>query len=237
MNKAKFLSLVLILFLLSACRVVRGSGNVVTETRSVSGFDRLSLSGQGELILTQGDQGSLEIEAEDNIIAVIESQVKGNTLEVGVRDNTTIRPTEPVRYYLAMPEIAALQVSGSGGITAETITTDRLRIEVSGSGEITIDSLSAASVSVDISGSGGVDVTGQVPSQVIVVSGSGKYLAEDLQSETVDAEVNGSGQVVVWASQTLTADVSGSGTISYYGSPAVNQNISGSGRVNGLGTH
>ena len=88
MNKKMLLPLVLIMFLLSACNAVRGSGDVVTETRAVSGFDQVSLSGQGELIVTQGDQESLEIEAEDNIIAVIETEVRGNTLYIGIKENT-----------------------------------------------------------------------------------------------------------------------------------------------------
>ena len=236
MNRRTLLPLVLVVMLLSACSVVRGSGDVVTETRPVSGFDHVSLSGQGELILTQGDQESLEIEAEDNIIAVIESDVRGDTLHIGVRDRTLIRPTEPVKFYLTMDEIAGLEVSGSGSIDAGEIVADRLTLDVSGSGDINIDPLSADSLTVDISGSGGVDVAGQATSQIVNVSGSGEYLAADLESETADAEVNGSGEATVWASQTLNAEVNGSGSVNYYGSPTVSQSISGSGELNSLGT-
>ncbi len=229
------LFLVLLLFLLSACRVVRGSGDVETETRSVSGFDQVSLNGQGELILEQGEQESLEIEAEDNIIAVIETEVRGDTLHIGVKDNRTLRPTEPIRFYLTMQEIAGLEISGSGNITADDVVSDRLTLRINGSGDIDIGSLTAESLSVEINGAGNVDVAGRATRQTIEISGSGNYRAGDLESEEVEVDVNGSGETAVWANQTLRVDISGSGDVSYYGRPTINQEINGSGNMNSLG--
>ena len=51
--------------------VVRGSGDLVTEEREVSGFDELHFSGMGSLIIEQGDEETLIIEADDNIIDLI----------------------------------------------------------------------------------------------------------------------------------------------------------------------
>lgn len=225
----------LIMLLMTACNVVRGSGDVISETRSVSGFDKVSLSGQGEIILTQGETESLEIEAEDNIVAVIETEVRGNTLHIGPRNNTQIRPTEPVRFYLSAEEITGLEVSGSGAITVDALETDSLSIEVSGSGDINIGNLSTDDLALDISGSGDVEIEGQASSQVIRISGSGKYEAADLESAEADVEVNGSGEANLWVTETLTIDISGSGTVNYYGSPIVSQDVSGSGEINGLG--
>lgn len=232
----RVISLAFILFVLSACSVVRGSGNVVTESRAVSDFNQVSLSGSGELILNQGERESLEIEAEDNIIAVIETEVRDNTLYIGVKENTAISPTEPVRFYLTMNEVAGLELSGSGSITADSLATDRLALDVNGSGDISIDSLSASSLAIGISGSGRAEVAGQATSQVITIDGSGEVQTADLESEAADVEVNGSGEATVWASQTLSAEINGSGKVSYYGSPTGNQTISGSGEVNSLGT-
>jgi hypothetical protein len=48
-------SLFLAALALSACQfaVIHGSGNVITEKRSVSGFNAVSFSGMGEINLTQ----------------------------------------------------------------------------------------------------------------------------------------------------------------------------------------
>lgn len=228
-------SVLLIMLLLSACRVVRGSGNVMTETRAVSDFDQVSLSAQGEIILRQGEQEALEIEAEDNIMAVIETQVRGNTLYISSKNNTAINPTKPVKFLLMMKDVSGFNISGSGSIDAEDVETERLTLEISGSGDVNIASLSAASLVVEISGSGNLELAGRATNQVIDISGSGDYQAADLVSEAVDVGISGSGEVTVWASQSLSADISGRGTVNYYGNPSVSQRISGTGELNSLG--
>ena len=42
--------------------------NIRTETREVSGFDRVDLAGFGDLVLTQGEEESLTIEASPDIL-------------------------------------------------------------------------------------------------------------------------------------------------------------------------
>src|SRR4051794_38180612 len=57
--------------LLSGCtigglNVIQGSGNKTTETRQVSGFNAVELSGVGKLIVKQTGTESLTIEGDDN---------------------------------------------------------------------------------------------------------------------------------------------------------------------------
>ena len=75
-------------------RTIKGSGNVVTEERDVSGFDRVALSGFGEVIITQGDKESLTVETDDNLMRYIETKVRGGTLELGFTDDDILlRPS------------------------------------------------------------------------------------------------------------------------------------------------
>ena len=63
-----------------------GSGNVINQTRSIPGSEQVSLDGTGYVLVIQGNQESLTMEAEDNIIPHIVSSVKGNMLAVGYDD-------------------------------------------------------------------------------------------------------------------------------------------------------
>ena len=85
-KKFVLLSLLAILAIsLTACNRVQvsfgganavvGSGKVVSETREVSGFTSVSVSGSGQAQITVGDSDSLVIEAEDNILPLIETSV------------------------------------------------------------------------------------------------------------------------------------------------------------------
>ncbi|HWL48440.1 MAG TPA: DUF2807 domain-containing protein, partial [Acidimicrobiia bacterium] len=72
-------TVVLVLMLLSAlvassCIVgVEGSGNVITESREVSDFNEIVLGGSGRVMVEVTGTESLTIEAEDNIMPLLET--------------------------------------------------------------------------------------------------------------------------------------------------------------------
>lgn len=226
--------LVVLVIASSACNIVRGSGDIVSESREVSGFDSIDLSGSGDVIITQGETESLTIETDDNVMEHITSEVRGGTLYLGTEPRTNVIPTRLV-FTLGVDELRAADVSGSGSIEADSIETDSLELNVSGSGSVNVDSLAADDLKVGISGSGEVQLAGETPEQDIDISGSGQYRAGDLLSETAVVSISGSGEATIWTTGSLDADVSGSGTINYYGAPTVTSSTSGSGNVNGRG--
>jgi predicted small secreted protein len=226
--------LVILVIVLSACNVVRGSGDMVTETRDVSGFDSVDLSGSGDVIITQGEGESLTIETDDNVMEHITSEVRGGTLRLGTKELISVSPTRLV-FTLGVDDLNAADVSGSGSIEADSIETDSLEIDVSGSGDVKVDSLTAGDLGVRISGSGDVQLAGEVSEQDIDISGSGNYRAGDLLTETTVISISGSGEATLWTTESLDADVSGSASINYYGNPTVTSSSSGSSDINGLG--
>jgi hypothetical protein len=200
-----------VLLLVSACSVVNGSGQVASETRQVSGFTAIDLSGTGEVTIEQGDTESLTIEADDNVLPALTSKVTDSRLKLGKKPGTTVRTRNPIRYRVTLKELTALDVSGAGSVQARQMTLQTLQ--------------------VDISGSGVVNLSGSAVEQHIEVSGSGRYEAADLSSQKVTADISGSGQVDVTVSGELEVDISGSGTVTYSGDPSVRQDVSGSGKV------
>ncbi len=231
----------LMVFLLVACRAcsnIKGSGNLTTQARPVSNFDRVSLSGSGKLILSQGEKESLTVTADDNIMQYIETEVRGGTLHLGLNfpSLSRISPSQAIRFTLTMKDIAGLDVSGSGSIEAESIDTDQLKIDVSGSGDVSLDSLTAEKLKVYISGSGKVNLAGrgETTKQIVDISGSGQYQAGKLRSQTVEVTISGSGEATVWAIDSLETQISGDGLVAYYGHPSVNSSNSGSGQLKSL---
>jgi hypothetical protein len=225
--------------LLAGCgwNLIVGAGQVASETREVSGFDAVQLTGSGDLIITQGDEEALTIEAEDNILPYLSSTVQGGTLVLGADTNwtTIVRPTRPVRYLLAVQELRAIDVSGSGTVQAGSLTAEQLAVTVSGSSDVIIEQLAAAGLTYTVSGSGNANMAGEVTAQQVEISGSGDYQAGDLASQTAEVRISGAGSATLWVQESLEADISGSGTVRYYGSPAVSSQVSGSGDVEGLG--
>ena len=125
----------LVALLLTACglKVVQGSGNMVTEPRDVSGFNRVSLSGSGEVIITQGGEESLTIETDDNIMEYVTAEVRGGTLflDMDTQGVNLLAPTKLI-FTLGVKDLVGLSISGSADIEATDLDTGRLDLEISG---------------------------------------------------------------------------------------------------------
>ena len=215
----------------------RGSDDLITETREVSNYNSIALSGSGDVVVAQGGSESLTVETDDNLMEHVETEVRNGTLHLGFETDENSRGFSPTRliFTVGVDDLKGLSVSGSGSIESDIIETDSLDATISGSGEIQIGDLIANEVTGKISGSGKIDLAGVIAIQDVTVGGSGNYRAGDLQSESAEVSVSGSGNATVWATETLDASISGSGSIDYYGNPSVNQSTSGSGNVNNRG--
>ncbi len=225
-------------------RMVKGSGDIIVEDRNVSGFDKILVEGAGRIILTQGNEESLTIETDDNLMKYIKVEVIGNTLEIGFEDDVVfssgkgqfaLDPTDGFIFRISVINLQEIAVSGAADIEMEKIKTDQLNIALSGAGQVTIDDLDAGSLKVVVSGAGDVNIAGRVEDQVIDLSGLGRYQAFNLESQETSIIISGAGGANVWATKSLDVSISGAGDVKYYGNPSVNRSISGVGRIQSQG--
>ncbi len=232
-----FLSVVLLVSL-TACSFpfnffgITGSGNVISKDVDVSGFKKISLSGQGNLNIEQGNIEALEIEAEDNIMDLIIVDVKGDVLDIRYKKKS-FRPTKDINFNINLKDLNSIKISGSGNVAADEIVTEDMNFSINGSGNVEMKLL-AKTVKTKISGSGKFDLTGQSDSQDLTISGSGKYLTKEFKTKKTVIDINGSGKAEVNTRDELDIDIAGSGRVDYIGRPSINQNISGSGKINQL---
>ncbi len=180
---------------------VDGSGNVVTESRALGPFHRVSFSGIGHLVLEQTGSSSLTITAEDNIQPFLVSEVVDGWLTLGVAPNTDLGRVQQIEFRLTVPALDALSVTGAARVDATNIDTDRLDVVVTGATTVTI--------------------AGRADQQDITIRGASTYDAAALESRTVTVDGTGASRVVVRVSETLTARVRGASTVTYIGNPTV----------------
>ncbi len=240
MKTNKHLLIVVALFaasMLSACgvgRTIRGSGNIVSEERKVSGFDRVSLSGFGNVDIEVGDKESLTVTTDDNIMPYVRTEVKGNTLVLDLDDkgfNRGYDPTDGIHFTLVVTDLNRIDISGAGKMVVGELETEKFVVNNSGAASVEIDSLTADELVVTQSGAGTVIVSGTVQGQELNHSGAGSYHAGELESETAILEISGVGSATIWATESLDISISGMGNVIYYGAPRISQNISGLGNL------
>lgn len=227
----------LTVFGLSACnaRLVRGSGDIVVESREISDVDSISLEGLGRVIITQGNTESFSIETDDNLLRHIETRVENGTLTIQWSGDTVLQPTRGITYRVGLRDLNSIQASGAGDFEIDTLATDRLSVNFSGAARLTIDDLRTGEIDLEISGASEIELAGQAESVGLELSGLGRFDAADLEAERVVIDISGGGSARVWAHESLDLSLSGLGEVSYYGNPEVSQDISGGGQIVSLG--
>jgi hypothetical protein len=209
-----------------------GSGTIAQETRPLDDWSAVNLGCPGRLELTTGANQGIAIEADDNILPLIETLVDDGQLTIRFKPGVgTIRTVSPIMLRAATPAIDAMTVSGNGSIHSGPIERPELTLAVSGSGSLVVQSLETRRLVAGISGSGTVEVRGNAEEQAIRISGSGSLDARDLASQRAVVTLSGSGSAMVRVEQSITGRISGSGSVIYAGQPSTSVRTSGSGRV------
>jgi hypothetical protein len=203
----------------------------------VSGFNRVSIETFGEVLINQGSEESLSIEAPRDYLRYITSEVTDGTLYIKTRRGFIGGPVQRVTYTLTVKDLNEISFSGAGSIKVFSLDTNDFKVSLTGAGSVEIDKLKADSLVVNLTSAGAVVIAGNTKTQDINLSGVGSYEGGDLRSDDVVIQLTGAGSAVVWAESTLDVNISGLGSVAYYGSPKITQNISGLGSVHSKGEH
>jgi hypothetical protein len=77
---------------------VEGSGNVVTDERSIQEFQQVELAGEGRLLMSPDGPEALEVRTDDNLLPYIETEVVDGRLIVSTRPDTDLQPSQSITY-------------------------------------------------------------------------------------------------------------------------------------------
>ncbi len=194
---------------------VQGSGQVTRETRRVTGFTGVDLDTVGEVTITMGEVDAVVVEADDNILPLLKTEVVGSQLIIGKPAPTKISTGHPIRYIITMK-------------TLENAT-------ISGTGDIKVDGLDADLVKFDLPGTGRITAKGKAQTLHVSLPGTGEIVCDELEADTVVADHSGTGEITVRAVRSLSAHIAGHGFINYYGDPTnITATVTGHGSINRL---
>lgn len=224
-----------ILLLLSACGmgVVPGSGEIVTEKRDVRNYSRVVFSAPGELTIEQNGQEGLVIEADDNLLQYIKTNVQGDVLYISVEPNViNLYPSQTIRYSLDVDTLTHVTLNGSGEIHAGNLVASNLDFDLNGSGNIFVAALKTQATKLDLDGSGEYRLDSLMTGQLTaLLNGSGDIVMQEALVKTAEIAIDGSGTLRVTdvIADTLNMKIDGSGdsalkgevnhqTIAIYGS-------------------
>jgi hypothetical protein len=191
-------------------RGIRGSGDISEEYRDIEEFSKLEVSGAFTVNLLVGDDPSLKISADDNLLKHIKTTVRGDRLIIETRKN----------------------INASEAIVIDVSTPFLNRVDASGANKVKVKGIDSDNFSVDISGANTVELEGRTDKFYADMSGATKLYAGELKAERVKVDCSGASKAEVYASESLDADASGASKISFTGDARdVRTDVSGVGRV------
>ena len=182
------------------------------QTRSLSTFDKIAISGGFDaIILQEGSSESVSLDVSGIDADKIITEVKGNTLEIGMKkgnyNNFKARITVTYR------NLQKIANSGSSDIEVVSVLKgDKFEIASSGSGDFK-GAFDVKDLNIAISGSSDMALKGKADNQAIKISGSGDILASDLKGSQASVAISGSGDVKLGVDGPVRTSVSGSGRV------------------------
>lgn len=192
------------------------SGRPVSETREITTFTRLEVSGDLELdvrLFNRPDPG-VRITAGEKAIGRIKTELVNNTLRISTKSRgLTIGPDPlgPVSISLGVPALVGLRVNGPA--------------------DVMLSGLSAKAFELRVDGSGDIQARGRVDDLELEIDGSADSDLADLSTQTAQVRIDGSGDTELSVARSLELVVEGSGNVLYHGRPTVSSRLEGSGDV------
>jgi hypothetical protein len=218
---------------------------MLTEKREVSDFNQISLRGYGELFITQGEQESLTVQADEDVLSTIKTDVVNGELRIDIITDWVEKISsffskgiysQRISFDLTVKELTNLDIIGAARVKIKGLQSEEFAVKLGGAADITIDSLKTVRLKAELPGAGMLKIAGKTTDQSVTVSGAGTYEAPHLESQSATIQLTGLGKATVWAVEELEATLIGLGSIEYYGDPIVTKSVQGLGSVTGMGT-
>lgn len=230
----KYLYLVLIVVAAISCRNgVRGSGNIIKDTRQFSEINAMSVSGAIKVDVKNGAVPSLIIEADDNIMPYVFTKVSDKNLSIKIKGINNVR-NATINVYLVVPSISKVTTSAAAQVRSDEIikSTDKLSFNAS-SGSLIKVNVDAPSVFADASSGADIILTGRSKNLTAESSSGSKVDLFALQAENASASASSGASISIYGSVGVKANASSGGSIRYKGgATSVVKNVSSGGSVN-----
>ncbi|HEX3282088.1 MAG TPA: head GIN domain-containing protein [Pyrinomonadaceae bacterium] len=188
---------------------IKGSGLRLKQKRDVPAFTSIATEGTFDLDVVCQKPQSIELEADDNIVDLITTEVSNNVLHI--RSNRSYSATDPIKVKISVAQLDGISAKGAGKIGIADIKSDKFEIDANGASTI--------------------KAAGETKLVDIDSNGAGKIDAHKLRAARGVVEAKGVARVDVNVAEQLDVTISGPSHVTYEGDPVVNKTIHGPGTV------
>ncbi len=224
--------LLLSILTLASCGSKSGSGNIISETRTVNNFNGISVGGDFEVEVKIGPVTAVVVEADDNILKYIVTEINGSTLKINTEGMHNYDDVH-MKVFITTPSLKNIKTSASARVIVDDILANSgtLGFKASSGSSIRAE-IDAPQADVDASSGASIKISGKTRSYTAEASSGAEIKSGDLLSEVTTVKASSGASAAVHASVTLNANASSGSSITYYGGATVNQSVSSGSSLN-----
>jgi hypothetical protein len=215
-HQMKFALVIIICLVCTNCvfadKGLKGSGNVIKEIREAESFNQINIDGIFNIHLSQGEKEAIEVEADDNLLKYVKTDIRNGVLSIDFTYSKGIQKSTKLNIYITLTDINQLELGGIGNVSCLT--------------DLHLNKLKLIN-----SGIGAINLKGKASEVYMKNSGIGKIKATEFEVAYLKVKASGIGTVRVNATKELSVSLSGVGSVFYSGEPELKDiNISGIGK-------
>lgn len=213
---------------------VYGNQTLSDSTQDFDAFNQLTVKGELNITIKQGEQHSVQMVIDENLVEYIKLDYSNGHLKVATDDAYRLVPTNKKQLIITVENLDKLALIGM--VESEVIKfndKDDLNIKTSGNTKLS-GVIDANSLSIKTSGNSNIKITGSAQQLTLHSSGASRFKGKSFEVSEAAISISGAGDVAIFVDDHLKANISGAGKISYLGSPTIEQEISGAGTIKQL---
>jgi len=205
--------------------IINGSGKFIRNNIQLPTIKKLQISGIAHIYIKQSNYNELIVEAEDNILPTLIHTVKGDTLNIGLENNSVL-PTKPITYILKVKNLSFINGYGNSKIICQDgLKLDNLSIAVYDH-TFTNIWLNGNKITALVSNTANLIVGGFAKHQEITINEFGTFDGKQLRGSKGTLDIKFAGNGIVNIRDELSINMPAKGNVLYIGHPKIKKNIS-----------
>lgn len=209
--------------LFSSCAVdmlnrVSGNKNVVTQDRKINDdFTSIKVSTGLDLYISQSNNVSLRVEADENLHDIIITEISNGVLKVYSEKNIWKAKARSV--YVSVKDLEEISAtSGSDVYTENTLRVGNLRVMTTSGADARM-TVNAENITTSSTSGSDIKMMGTAVNHTAKATSGSSIKSYGLKSQNVIAKVTSGANIDVYATESIDAVATSGGDIDYKGNP------------------
>lgn len=208
-----------------------GSGTIVESQPRLEAVSMLTVTSAFEVRLAVGDEPSLVLRTDDNLVDRVRVDNQGDELSLEL-DGAVRNATLEADLTVPADALESIRLSGASSVTGlEPLDPEQLSLQLNGASRVFLV-VAVDELTVDADGASVANVGGQAQALSVRANGASSLRLDELAAQTATVDADGASTVEVLVEEDLQASAAGASTIRYGGDPqTLDRDVSGASTV------